>query len=151
MKYSHIIAIDLPRDKVIELFDSKDNMFQWQKGLQKMDHLSGTEGELGAKSKLYYKMGKREMEMIETITKKELPEEFHGTYEANGVLNIQENYFREVDADHTEWESRSEFQFKGFMKFIYPLMKGAFKKQSLSFMKDFKEFAEKEAGLSADS
>jgi len=142
MKYSHRITIDLPRRKVIELFDNKANMYKWQKGLQSVEHLSGQEGEVGSKSRLFYQMGKREMEMIETITKKDLPDEMHGTYSANGVHNVQQNYFKNIGQEQTEWQSDSEFKFKGFMKLIYPLMKGAFKKQSFSFMKDFKEFAE---------
>ncbi|MAY82752.1 MAG: hypothetical protein CMP59_01325 [Flavobacteriales bacterium] len=145
MKYSHTITIDLPLEKVIELFDSKENMYKWQKGLQSVEHIRGDEGKVGAKSKLFYKMGKREMEMIETITKMNLPDMMESTYDANGVHNIQQNYFRDAGDGKTEWQSDSEFQFSGFMKFIYPLMKGAFKKQSLSFMKDFKEFAENES------
>jgi hypothetical protein len=35
-----------------------------------------------------------------------------------------------------------EFQFKGFMKIIGFLFPGAFKKQSLKYLVDFKQFAE---------
>lgn len=35
--------------------------------------------------KLSYKMGKREVEMIETIIIHELPEKFHRSYDADGV------------------------------------------------------------------
>lgn len=142
MKYSQRITIDRPRKEVIELFDNKENLKAWQPGLVAYEHLEGKEGEEGAKAKLKYKMGKREVNMIETITKKALPEEFHGEYVANGVHNIQKNFFRELEGEKTEWQSDSEFQFKGFMKFIYPLMKGAFKKQSYTYMKHFRDFAE---------
>ena len=54
-------------------------------------------------------MGKREMEMIETIIKRNFPEEFHSTYDAKGVHNIQKNYFKETAdgnyaLDVTEYE-----------------------------------------------
>ena len=49
--YTVAIEIDLPRDRVIELFDNPDNLFKWQTGLQSFDHLSGEPGQPGAKSK----------------------------------------------------------------------------------------------------
>ena len=97
MKYSVEIEINLPYKRVLELFDSTKNLFKWQPGLISFDHISGTAGEVGAKSKLLYKMGSREIEMIETITVKNLPDEFSRTYEANGVWNEVKNYFQEID------------------------------------------------------
>jgi len=82
--------------------------------------------------------------MIETITKRNLPEEFNGTYEAKNVYNVVNNVF--VDqGENTTWISDNEFQFSGYMKLIAFFMPGAFKKQSMKSMKDFKIFAEKEA------
>ena len=82
------------------------------------------------------------MELIETITKRDLPDEFSGTYEANGVFNIQSNRFIAVDDKTTKYISETEFQFKGFMKILGLLMPGAFKKQSMKYLLDFKKFAE---------
>jgi len=87
-------------------------------------------------------MGKREIEMIETITVRNLPEEFSATYEAKGVFNIVTNRFLPAGPDKTRYVTDHEFQFKGFMKIMAFLMPGAFKKQSLKYIKAFKEFAE---------
>jgi hypothetical protein len=144
MKYSNEVEINLPIQRVIELFDNPDNLAKWQPGFISMEHLSGTPGQPGAKSKLKYKMGKREIEMIETITLRNLPEAFHGTYEAKGVYNIQQNYFTSIETNKTKWVSESEFKFSGFMKLIGWLMPGAFKKQSQQYLDRFKVFAEKE-------
>ena len=38
------IDIDLPREKVLEQFDSTENLFKWQNGLQSFDHVSGEPG-----------------------------------------------------------------------------------------------------------
>jgi hypothetical protein len=144
MKYQHEIEIDLPRDKVIELFDNPDDMKHWQKGLVSFEHFEGKEGEPGAKSRLSYKMGKREIEMVETITVRRLPEEFSGTYETKGVWNGQKNYFQEVSPHQTRWVCQSEFRASGlFMKRMMFFMPGAFKKQTYQYMVDFKNFAEK--------
>ena len=80
--------------------------------------------------------------MIETITHKDLPQEFSGTYEAKGVWNEIRNYFYEVSASQTKWVAKNEFRFKGFMKIMAFFMPGAFKKQSYIYMEDFKKFAE---------
>lgn len=142
MKYSNEILIDLPRAQVIELFDNSDNMKFWQKGFVSFSTFEGEAGKVGAKAHLKYKMGKRDIEMVETITHRNLPEEFHGTYETKGVYNIQKNFFKEED-EKTRWISEAEFQFSGFMKLMAFLMgKKPFEKQSCEFLEDFKSFAE---------
>lgn len=144
MKYAVDIEINLPRARVIELFDNADNMSKWMEGLQSFEHLSGEPGQVGAKSKLVFKMGKRDLEMIETVTVCNFPEEYSGTYDANGVHNIVSNKFFELPNGHTKYLTEQEFQFKGFMKLIGFLFPSAFKKQSLKYLVDFKQFAESE-------
>ncbi len=143
MKYTTEIEINKPIDEVVALFDNVDNMDKWMEGLQSFEPISGVPGEVGAKSRLVFKMGKREIEMIETITVRNLPNEFSGTYEAKGVFNIVKNKFVKVSDNTTKHIGEQEFQFKGFMKIIAFLMPGAFKKQSMKYMLDFKHFAEK--------
>ena len=89
MKYTNEITINLSIDSVIELFDNPENMKYWQKGFVSMEHISGDQGKSGAKSQLKYLMGKRSIEMIETIIENNLPNIFHSTYETKGVINIQ--------------------------------------------------------------
>ena len=98
------------------------------------DHLSGTPGEVGAKSKLLYKMGRREIEMIETITVKNFPDEFSGTYEAKGVWDEVKNYFHELNENTTKWVSENEFRCSGFMKIFILLMPGSFKKETQKYL-----------------
>lgn len=143
MKYSQQIEINLPREKVVELLDNPENMKHWQPGLVSFELIGGDAGQPGAKMLLNYKMGKREVEMIETITVNNLPDELSGTYEAKGVWNLVKNTFEETPQGTTIWESENEFKMKGFMKLMAVLMPGAFKKQSFKYLKLFKEFAEK--------
>lgn len=142
MHYTCEIDIDKPRNEVVRLFQNSDNMKYWQKGLVSFNHISGEPGKSGAESLIKYDMGKRQIEMIETITFNHLPEEFHANFLTNGVTNIQKNYFRESDGT-TKWISECEFKFSGFMKLMSFIMgKKPFMKQSMSFMEDFKSFAE---------
>lgn len=142
MKYTQSIEIDLPREKVIELFDNPDNIKHWQPGLISYEHIEGEQGKPGSKMRLNYKMGRREVEMIETIIARNLPNEISGTYEAKGVWNKIKNTFTEKDPGTTIWHAENEFKFKGFMKVMATIMPAAFKKQSFKYMKFFKKFAE---------
>lgn len=142
MKYTNEVVINLPLKKVIELFDSEENLFKWQPELISFEHLSGEKGEVGSKSKLRYTMGKREIEMIETITVKNLPKEFSATYEAKDVWNEMKNYFEEIDENSTRWHADSHFEFSGFMRLIGFFLPGSFKKQSQKSLDLFKAFAE---------
>lgn len=80
--------------------------------------------------------------MIETITVRNLPDEFSGIYEAQGVNNIVKNKFVKISEDKTKYITENEFQFKGLMKIIGFLMPNTFKKQSMKYLNDFKKFAE---------
>ncbi len=45
MQYTNEVIINLPVDKVVELFDNPDNMKYWQPGLVSFENISGTPGQ----------------------------------------------------------------------------------------------------------
>lgn len=142
MRYKTETIINLPRARVIELFDSFDNLKKWQEGLISHEHLSGEPGQPGAKTKLLYYMGKRRVEMIETIITRNLPDEFSGAYDAKGVHNIVRNYFHD-QGETTRWVLDSDFQFHGYMRIMAIFMPSSmFKKQTRQTMTAFKQYAE---------
>ena len=143
MKFTTEITVNVPRARFIELFDNPDNMKHWQPGLVSFEPVSGTPGQPGAKSRLRYAQGSREVEMIETITVRNLPDEFSGTYEGKGFLSVVKNYFSAPTPNTTRWVADNEFQMSGFMKLMAWLMPGVFKKESQKLMDQFKAFAEK--------
>jgi len=142
MKYTVEVDIDVPVSQVVQLFDNTDNMYKWMDGLQSFEALEGTPGEAGAKSKMVFLEGKREIEMVETITVKNLPDEFTAIYEAKGVYNMVKNRFIAKNKNQTQYITEQEFQFTGFMKYMAMFMPSAFKKQTLRHMNAFKQFAE---------
>ncbi len=142
MRYKTEIIINLPRQRVVELFDSFENLKHWQPGLISHEHISGESGAPGAKTRLLYDMGRRKMEMIETITVRNLPDEFSGTYDASGVHNIVLNYFYD-EGESTRWVLDSDFQFHSYMRILSLFMPSSmFKKQTRSSMESFKRYAE---------
>ncbi len=141
--YTVEIEIELPRDQVIELFNSSDNLFKWQTGLQSFEHVSGEPGQDGAKSKLIYINGKHRIELIETVTENRLPDEFNGTYEWNGGMNYLHNQFIELAPDRTKWVSTCEYKFDSLMmKLMGLLAPGKFREQNMMFLRNFKAFCE---------
>ena len=145
MKYTTDIIIQKPLEEVIKLFDNQENMFKWQEGLQRVEQIEGDPGEPGAKMKLFFKIGKRKFEMVETIFEKELPEKFSGSYEAPGVYNEIHNSFEAIDENTTRWTSINEFRMQNFMMRLFGFIApGMFRKQSRKIMEDFKRFAESE-------
>lgn len=142
MKYQQEITINRPRIEVIEKFSDPDNLEHWQRGFIFMKPINGELGAEGSQNLLKYRMGKREIEMTETILKNNLPLEYSATYEAKGVYNFQINRFNETPQNSTIWITDNEFKFSGFMKLFGWFMPGAFKKQSWKYMEDFKAFVE---------
>ena len=141
--YTVEVEIDLPRDRVIELFDDPENLCKWQTGLRSFDHVSGEPGQPGAKSKLVYVNGRHRVELIETVTERNLPDEFNGTYEWDGGRNTLRNQFVEVGPNRTKWISTCEYEFSSWMlKAMALLMPGMFRKQNQKFLDDFKAFCE---------
>ncbi len=143
MKYVCEVEINLSIERVTELFQDSANLKHWQPGLLSFESISGKSGYPGAKSRLKMLVGTREIEMVETITVRNLPHEFSGTYAAKGVFNTVNNYFTPLTDSKTKYSSHQDFQFSGFMKAIGLMMPDMFKKTSLQVMEQFKEFAEK--------
>ena len=134
INYTLEILVDVPRDKVCELFKDPDNLYFWQLGLISIEHLSGESNQPGEETRLRYLQGKRETEMIETLKVFNPPKEFTATFEAKGMWMEVENLFEEAGPNQTKWITNNKAQTSGFMmKLIGLLMPGCFKKQSFSF------------------
>ncbi|MBZ9652003.1 SRPBCC family protein [Psychroflexus montanilacus] len=142
MKYTTEIIINKPRDLIIETFENSSLLPHWQRGLKRSRVVSGKDGEVGSKRKLYITMEGQSIKMTETIIKKNLPEEWHGKYTSKGMESIQQNFFEALSDNQTKWTSHSEFKFSGFMKLISKLLPDIFKKRSVLVQQDFKAFIE---------
>jgi len=149
MKFTCSVEINLPVDEVVELFDSTENLIEWQDGFVKFEPISGAPREEGSKAKMIYMMGKsgQEMEIIETINVKNLPEEMTGLYEHKHMVNTMTTRFKEISTNKTLYEAEIEYtKLIGFVpKLMAFLMPGLFKKQTQKWLNQFKEFAERES------
>ena len=143
MRYTTEVTIGLPRAKVVELFDSTENLYKWQAGLKAIEPISGTRGQPGATSRMVFHEGDERVELIETITSRNLPNELAVTYESKGIINHMDYQFHEEEEEEkTRVVVVSEYRFSGFMKLVAPFMGDAFTRETASQMSAFKEFAE---------
>jgi hypothetical protein len=140
------IEINLPINKVVELFMDKGNFKEWKKDFISYQHINGIPGEVGAITKLVTKRGI----MFETIISKDLPAEIIETYEhKRGEKTIMahkaSNRFTPLLENKTFFEVETELtQVVGFfLKLIMILMAAAGKKYSQDQLNQFKIFAEK--------
>ena len=88
MRYEMELEVDVPRERLVELFLDQDNLMKWQPDLLSVEVLSGEPGEVGTKTMQVNRQGKRTLDIIETITVMNPPEEFCATYEAGPVWNL---------------------------------------------------------------
>jgi len=142
MKYQTEVIIGLPRERVVELFDSIENLKKWQPDLLRLDHLEGSPGKAGAKSNLVYETKKGERVMEEEIIENNLPESMHFIYRLGSVENRNMNFFSSTADGNTLWRQDNEFNMKGFMACLGFFAPGMFRKETLRSMKAFKDFAE---------
>ncbi len=146
MKFACSVDINLPREKVVALFDNPENMKEWQDGFVSFEPLFGEPGQPGATAKLTYKYGKRDMVLIETVLENKLPDEMSGIYDHKHMRNHMRAVFTELAPDRTRYTSHVEYTaLRGFMiKAIAFLMPSTFKKQVQKWMNQFKDFAERQ-------
>lgn len=147
MKFSCSVDINLPRHRVIQLFDNPENMKYWQDGFISFNPVSGNPGEVGAQSHITYKMGRKEMVLLETVALKDLPHTFHGIYEGDFGKNTMNSYFEEIGPNKTRWRSDLEYlEARGFvMKIMTKIMPSVMKKQTQKWMDQFKRWSEEQS------
>jgi hypothetical protein len=154
VKYTVSIEIALPRERVALLLADPAHLPNWLRGLVLHEPLSGVHGHAGTTSRVVLRMGEREMECTETITRRE-PLELHAIPAGSvvhfdreivggGMWSAVRDRLTETGPETTLWQSESEYRFDGLlMRLVGLLMPGAFRKQSLQHMRDFKAFAER--------
>ena len=146
MKFKSSIDIKKPRAKVSELFADARNLGEYQDGFINKELISGQLGAEGAVSKMYYKYGKRNMELTETITSYNLPDSFEAFYHHKHMDNTMKCRFIPIDSENTRYESEFDYVRISWImpKLMFLLFPGMFKRQGEKWMRQFKEFAEKQ-------
>ena len=153
MKFTVTLEIDLPREQVVPLLADPEQLPMWLRGLVSHTPLDGEHGAVGTTSRVVMREGKGTMEARETITRREpldlqdlaSDEVVHYERElvAEGMWSAAREHLSEAAPGRTLWVSENEYRFDALpMRLLAPLMRGAFRNQTLLHMRDFAAFAE---------
>lgn len=138
--------IEKPRNEVVKYFIDPNYLGEYQDGFIKKELISGEPDKNGAVSKMYYKYGKRDMELTETIVANRLPDSFESFYHHKHMDNTMKCKFIELDHQRTRYEYEFEYTRMNWVmpKLIAILFPGMYRKQGEKWMRQFKEFVEKQ-------
>ncbi|MBT3272009.1 MAG: SRPBCC family protein [Spirochaetales bacterium] len=146
MKYAGSIEIDKPIEMVTKLFADSTYLKEYQDGFVKKDLMSGQQGKEGAISKMYYKYGKADMILIETIVLNKLPSVYEAHYHHKHMDNTMKCHFTSLDTNRTRYEYEYEYTrinwiMPKLMAILFPNM---YRKQGEKWISQFKEFVEQQ-------
>ena len=142
MKYTQEIIINLPIEKVLQIFYNPASQEYSHPDLAGSELISGKAGEEGAVTKLKFK----NFDFIETITKKSSPAEFVAEYKTSGLEQTVKNSFIESGPDKTIYRREIDSRPKSLMlKTIALIAPGFYKNQTYKYLEKIKEFAEKKS------
>ncbi|WP_109302688.1 SRPBCC family protein [Aquimarina sp. AU474] len=146
MKYKGSLNIHQSRDKLVAIFMDASNLKEHQDGFVKKELEHGNVGENGAISKMYYKHGKRDMILTETILNNNLPQSFEAHYHHKHMDNTMKYTFIKIDEYQTRYDYECEYirinwVLPKLMALVFP---GMYRKQVEKWMQQFKVFAEKQ-------
>lgn len=146
MELRNQIQINAPREFVASYLRRSDHFDKWQDDFQSATLLSGDKSQEGAKTKMLYKFGKSDMELIETIRNNNLPHSFEALYEHKHMDNTMLSTFDDAGDNKTLYSTQVNYiEMKGLMiKIMAKLFSGKFKKGPEKWMQQFKSFVESE-------
>lgn len=153
MEFTVSLTIAVPRERVLRLLSDPAHHASWLRGLVAHELVDGTAGHVGAVSRVVMRSGKGTMEAQEVITRRE-PEHLedlpggvvvHYEHEltAQGMWSAAREHLHDLGDGTTRWVSENEYRFEArSMRLLAPLMRRAFRQQTLAHMEDFRAFAE---------
>ncbi len=146
MKFKGAVEIAKPREEVVKYFADPQYLGEYQDGFVLKELLEGEAGQDGAVSKMLYKYGNRDMELTETITANRLPDTFESSYHHKHMDNTMKCTFVELDPQKTRYEyefhyTRINWVMPKLMAILFP---GMYRKQGEKWMKQFRDFVEKQ-------
>ena len=146
MELRNQIQINAPKDFVASCLRKSENFDKWQDDFQSATLINGDKDQKGTKTRMLYKFGKSDMELIETIRRNDLPHFFEALYEHRHIDNTMLSALEDAGDDKTVYSTVVNYiEMKGLMiKIMAKLFFGKFKKGPEKWMHQFKIFVELE-------
>ena len=118
-----------------------DNIQLWFEDFKSFEHISGNGCSVDSQYRLKWQMRGMTINVLETVTKNNLPDELCLFEDADKVKNELQILFVEVGEGETQIKITCKY--RGAWKFVEMMAPGAFKKKSNSTLESFKYFVEK--------
>lgn len=146
MKIKGAIVINNTMQKVTDFFADPKYLKEYQDGFISKKLVKGIEGTEGAESLMLYKNGKHSIELLETITKNELPHTFEAHYHHKHMDNTMTCHFIALDENTTRYEYEYEYTRINWVmpKLIAILFPNLYKRPAEKWLRQFKAFVEKQ-------
>ena len=146
MELGNQITINAPKDFVASYLRRSEHFDQWQDDFKSATLLSGDLDQVSAQTRMLYKFGKSDMELLETVRNNNLPDSFEALYKHKHMDNIMLSTFENLDGDKTIYSTHVNYiKLKGLIiKIMAKLFSGKFKKGPEKWMQQFKSFVESE-------
>lgn len=131
---------------VTKYFADPNYLHEYQNGFQNKKTIQGEAGTKDAVSKMYYKMGNREMVLTETILANNLPDSFEAFYHHKDMDNTYKCTFKALSDDKTLYKTEVHYtRIDWFLPRLFAILfSGMYRKQSYRWMENFKNFVEKQ-------
>lgn len=146
MKFKGSVEIAKPREEVVRYFADPKYLGEYQDGFVSKELISGEAGQNEAVSKMLYKHRSHDMELTETVIENKLPAFFESHYHHKHMDNFMRCTFVSIDDERTRYEYEFEYTRINWImpKLIAILFPGMYRKQGEKWMRQFKEFVERQ-------
>jgi len=132
------LEINVPQDKLAELYADPDNNKKWMDDLDLYEPISGEPGMVGSKYR-FGQNGNRKMVFVATVTARNLPDEVKLTLDAPNVQVSVTVKFYALTPEMTKFISEEVFLLEGI---INEMVEKGIKDTHRRHMVAFKHFAE---------
>src|SRR6266571_7190749 len=141
MKSTVTVEINLPREKVDDLFTDPRNSTLWMNDVDRIEVVSGQLGMPGSKYRLVPRKGN--MVFVATVLSRDLPNEARLVLDSPNVVVSVTGTFQSHTANRTLLISNEVFRFKGAISAIFGFFEQiAIRKAHRRHIEAFKAFAE---------
>lgn len=142
ISYTNEVTVNKPLAESWAVSQDESKMKDWLQGYQKMEHVSGTPGTVGAVSDVHFVNGGEEMIIRETITAIVPNESIAMTFDSDFMV-MDYIITMKPDDGKTKIETKSDVEGNGmFAKSIVAIMNGSFETQEQTNLEKLKNTIE---------
>lgn len=151
MRVELTLEIACPLEQVWQRFDDGAQLARWQPSLIRVEQLDGTPGQLGARARLTYREGGRDIALVEIVEERRAPTLYRCRYESALIESWIDNRFTSEAPGVTSWRVVQTTHFRGLLRLLGPLTRPITVRKFREDMARFKALAEQDLASGGSS